>query len=367
MRIVEISPYDLGVVGGVQAQVLGMAESFRSLGCQVRVLATGNGRGTDVSLGRVSRWRANGSVAPVVLFPRINQLVAILQWADVIHLHEPLTPMGGVAVLRWAYLHGKIDRTWVTFHRDGVSTGYQHWASWWSYMLPASNHRIAVSPFAANTAELVSGSRPLEIPNGVKITDRLQPDGLQHDRLQPEAICRSDYEHRPPRLLFVGRHEERKGLEVALRALALIDAEIELQVVGSGPLTVSLRQQYQDRRVRWLGVVGHDELTELYRSADLLIAPSIGGESFGVVLLEAMANGTPVLASDIPAYRWLSEDGDSAMLFPAGDSNALARLLLELLADVPQLSKLREHGYSRVRSFGFTEIGKRYLALFEAG
>ncbi len=357
MKIVEVSPYDLGVAGGVQAQVLGIADSFRSLGCEVKVLGAGSGNGADYSLGRTSRWRANGSIAPVVLLPRMRQLTPILHWADVIHVHEPLTPMGGVAILRWAYLQGKLDRLWVTFHRDGVSNGYQHWSSWWSYLLPSIDHRIAVSPFAANTAELVSGDRPSQIPNGVAIEDRFEHKATDDMLYGQRGV---------PRVLFVGRHEERKGLEVALRALAVVAQDIELLVVGTGPLTASLQRQYPDHRVRWLGAVDQAELVQLYRSADALVAPSIGGESFGVVLLEAMANGAPVVASDIPAYRWLTLDGDSGLLFPPGDSNALAKLLVDLLEDASVHARLRERGYARVRSFSFAEIGRRYLTLFEA-
>jgi phosphatidylinositol alpha-mannosyltransferase len=356
MKIVEVSPYDLGVAGGVQAQVLGIADSLRSLSCEVRVLAAGSGHGADYSLGRTSRWRANGSIAPIALFSRIQRLAPILQWADVIHVHEPLTPMGGVSILRWAYLQGELDRIWVTFHRDGVSKGYQAWSSWWSYILPSIDHRIAVSPFAANTAQLVSGSRPLEIPNGVDIEDRWQHG--ESDMLHRQ--------HATPRVLFVGRHEERKGLEVALRALAMVGAEIEFLVVGDGPLTASLQKQYPDRRVRWLGQVDKEERAKRYRSAEMLIAPSIGGESFGVVLLEAMANGTPVVASDIPAYRWLTVNGDSALLFPPGDSDALAKLLVDLIANATLQARLRDRGYARVRSFSFAEIAKRYVTLFEA-
>jgi phosphatidylinositol alpha-mannosyltransferase len=168
------------------------------------------------------------------------------------------------------------------------------------------------------------------------------------------------------RVLFVGRHEERKGLEVALRALAVIGVEMELLVVGTGPLTVSLQRHYPDHRVRWLGAVDQAELVELYRSVDALVAPSIGGESFGVVLLEAMANGAPVVASDIPAYRWLTLDGDSGLLFPPGDHDALAKVLVDLLEDTSLQARLRERGYDRVRSFSFAEIGKRYLTLFKA-
>jgi phosphatidylinositol alpha-mannosyltransferase len=356
VKIVEVSPYDLGVAGGVQAQVLGIADSFRSLGCEVRVLAAGSGNGADYSLGRTSRWRANGSIAPVVLLPCMRQLAPILQWADVIHVHEPLTPMGGIAILRWAYLQGELDRLWVTFHRDGVSKGYQHWSNWWSYLLPSIDHRIAVSPFAANTAQLVTASRPSQIPNGVAIEERLERETM-------DALHR---QRKVPRVLFVGRHEERKGLEVALRAMAVVAQEIELLVVGTGPLTASLQRRYPDHRVRWLGAVDQAELAELYRSADALVAPSIGGESFGVVLLEAMANGVPVVASDIPAYRWLTSDGDSAVLFPPGDSEALAKLLVDLLEDASLQARLRDRGYARVRSFSFAEIGKRYLSLFEA-
>ncbi|WP_298209478.1 glycosyltransferase family 4 protein [Ferrimicrobium sp.] len=353
MRIVEISPYDLSAVGGVQAQVVGLAGVLRSLGAEVQVIAPGMTEGVDASLGRVSRWRANGSVAPVALIPRMSQVAPILRSADIIHLHEPLAPMGGIAILRWVHDHGALDRLWVTFHRDGVSKGYQQWSRWWSYLLPP-DHQVAVSPFAAHTAQLVSGVYPLEIPNGVAF------DGGGHWRHDEVAMG----DRRQRSILFVGRHEERKGLEVALQSFAALDAAVELIVVGTGPLTERLKTRYPDHRIHWLGRVDEATLNGLYRSVDVVVAPSLEGESFGVVLLEAMANGAALVVSDIPAYRWLSADGYAADLVPPGDADALAMALTTLLADSLRRNALRARGFERVRSFAFTTIAERYLTLF---
>ncbi|WP_298335293.1 glycosyltransferase family 4 protein [Ferrimicrobium sp.] len=363
MKVVEISPYDLGSVGGVQAQVSGLAQALRSLQCEVEILAPGNGEGVGASLGSVSRWRANGSVAPVTLFPRMNQISGVLEWADVIHLHEPFAPMAGVAILRWAYTHDALGRLWVTFHRDGVSAGYRRWAQWWAYLLPRSDHQIAVSPFAARTAEIVAGVYPQQIPNGVALGDNLTHTQEECELSDGSAVGRSFAEYR---VLFVGRHEERKGLEVALQALTSLEMAVRLIVVGSGPLTGALQARYPDRRVDWLGRVDQATLTTLYRSVDVVVAPSLAGESFGVVLLEAMANGAVVIASDIPAYRWLSRQGSSAVLVPPRDADALAMALHNVLTHPEFRDSLRRRAFEQVRSFAFDALAERYLQLFLA-
>ncbi|MGC9155406.1 MAG: glycosyltransferase family 4 protein [Ferrimicrobium sp.] len=363
MKVVEISPYDLGSVGGVQAQVSGLAQALRSLQCEVEIIAPGDAEGVRASLGPVSRWRANGSVAPITLFPRMSQISGVLEWADVIHLHEPFAPMGGVAVLRWAYTHDALDRLWVTFHRDGVSQGYRRWAQWWAYLLPRSDHQIAVSPFAARTAEIVAGVDPYQIPNGVTLDNSLT---RTHEERKPSDGSAVRCAEAGYRVLFVGRHEERKGLEVALQALTSLDLAVRLIVVGSGPLTEALQARYPDRRVDWLGRVDQTTLMTLYRSVDVVVAPSLAGESFGVVLLEAMANGAVVVASDIPAYRWLSCQGSSAVLVPPRDADALAMALRNVLTDPALRGNLRERAFEQVRSFSFDTLAERYLQLFVA-
>ncbi len=350
MRILEVSPYDLGVAGGVQAQVIGLARAFRSEGAEVQIAAPGTSVGTTISLGASSQWPANGSIAPVAILARTRLLKGALEWADVVHVHEPLTPMAGIAVLRTIRRLDLSERLWVTFHRDGVSESYRRWASWWSYLLPQSKHWVAVSPFAVRTVVALCNVVPTEIPNGVGSISAALASGIRDsDR---------------PRILFVGRHEGRKGLEVLLRAFERLDADVELVIVGAGPLTTSLQRRYVDSRIRWLGTIGSEELAANYQRADVVVAPSLGGESFGVVLLEAMVGGAVVVASDLPAYRWLSEDGYAAALFPPGDAQALARLLESLLGDEQARRTFIERGYARAEEFGFPMVARQYLALF---
>lgn len=354
MRILEVSPYDLGVVGGVQGQVLGLSEALRRAGCDVKIVAPGADPRVGISLGRSFKVPANGSVAPVAIAPDTRRFRRALDWADVVHVHEPLTPMAGIAVLRALSGTNLLERVWVTFHRDGVSDGYRRWASWWSYLLPARSQWIAVSPFAARTVAVVLGTTPLQIPNGIDIGPQL---GVM-------TSGPSTHGRTAPRILFVGRHEERKGLEVLLRAVGGLDLDCELAIVGAGPLTEALRRRYIDPRIHWLGVLDKAELEANYREAELVVAPSLYGESFGVVILEAMVNGAVVVASDLPAYRWLSQDGRGAALFPPGDSVVLAALLRSLLTDNDMRRSLRDRGHEIVAEFAFTTIADRYRSLF---
>jgi phosphatidylinositol alpha-mannosyltransferase len=167
-----------------------------------------------------------------------------------------------------------------------------------------------------------------------------------------------------PVILFVGRHEERKGLRVLLEAFAGLDRDAVLWVAGEGPLTDELRANGTPR-VEWLGRVSDDELARRLRTAAVFCAPSTGGESFGIVLVEAMAAGTPVVASDIGGYRDVARAGREAVLVAPEDPAALRGGLRKVLDDPGLAGRLAEAGRERAATFSMASLAERYVDLYE--
>jgi phosphatidylinositol alpha-mannosyltransferase len=253
-------------------------------------------------------------VAPVSLSPlaaaRVEGFVRHHR-VDVVHLHEPLAPVAGYGVLL-----RRPAPVVATFHRSGGS-------AWYRALRPAvhrARHRIdvacAVSEAAAQTAAEALGGDYDVLFNGVD---------LEHFA---SATARSTGGR--PTVLFIGRHEERKGLGVLLEAFGRL-GDAQLWVGGNGPQTADLRRRFPPSdRVRWLGVLTEAEKASALAGADVLCAPSLGGESFGVVLLEGMAARCVVVASDIEGYR--QAVAGSAVLVPPGDPAMLAVALEKSLA-----------------------------------
>lgn len=331
LRVALICPYSLSRPGGVQGQVLGLARSLGGRGHQVTVFAPLDAAADApagialVPTGHAVSVRANGSVAPVtVSLPAVRRAVRALRSldADVVHVHEPFAPglpYGVLAASRMAPIVA-------TFHRSGDSIFYallRPLARMGARRLAA---RCAVSEAAAATASRALPGRYEVLFNGVEV-DRYR-------RVEPWPTT-------GPTVLFLGRHEERKGLHVLLEAteyleqgsdrLRATDARAPiLWIAGDGPETAALRRRHpESSTLRWLGVLTEEEKLRRLAAADVLTAPSLGGESFGMVLLEAMAARTVVVASDIEGYRAAS--GGCAVLVPPGDAGALAAALAGVL------------------------------------
>jgi phosphatidyl-myo-inositol alpha-mannosyltransferase len=358
-----VCPYDLTVPGGVQAQVDGLAGALDKLGVTVTVIApstTGGASGhasyAFAGVGRSVGFRANGSTAPVAPGPiamtrTLRSLRAVR--ADVVHVHEPLTPGSSLAAL----LAGPRPIV-ATFHRSGSDRTYRAEGKLLRGLVRRIDAPVAVSEAARATAEEVLGKPlgPMEvIPNGVSIdtTER------QGDEQRGEIV-----------LAFVGRHEERKGLAVLLAAWQQLDSlhggvPLRLRIIGNGPDTPALRRQYGGvGSIEWLGAVDDSAKRQVLREADIFVAPSIRGESFGVVLLEAMAAGAPVVASDLAGYKLAA--ADAALYFTAGDSAALADKLTALIRDEDRLLALGRAGSERAQLFSLDKIAARYMELYES-
>jgi phosphatidylinositol alpha-mannosyltransferase len=347
-----ICPYSLTIPGGVQGQVLGLARALRRKGVEVRVLGPCDGPPPDsgvTPLGSSVPTAANGSVAPIAPDPaaQLRTIRAIRdEGFDLLHLHEPLCP-GPTATALFLKASPMIG----TFHAAGGG-GYRGWAGpivrWGAGRLTL---RCVVSEDARATAVEALGGHYELVFNGVELEPYAKADPWPTDG---------------PTIFFCGRHEPRKGLSVLLDAWPELPADTRLWIASDGPETASLRARTEgDPRVEWLGRVSEDEKVRRLRGADVFCAPSLRGESFGVVLLEGMAAGTPVVASDLPGYANVARAGQDALLVPPGDAGALATALQRALTDRDLAAALVESGEARAATFSMDRLADRYLDLYE--
>ncbi len=352
MRVGMICPYSLTVPGGVQTQVLGLARALRRKGHAVRVLGPCDGPPPDAGvtpLGLSLPTAANGSVAPVAPDPsaQLRTIRAMRDEAfDVVHLHEPLAPGPTTTALltKPAPLIG-------TFHMAGRSLSYELMPRVVRYLAGRLDDRVAVSEDARQMAsENLGGHYDLTF-NGVEVR--------RYDEIPAHPST-------GPTVLFVGRHEERKGLRVLLEAVNLLPPDVQVWIAGEGPETKTLQATFAgDPRLVWLGAISESEKIARLKGADVFCAPSLHGESFGVVLLEGMAAGTPVVASDIAGYANAARQGSDAALFAAGDHESLARSLQEVLGDDARAATLVASGRERAEEFSMARLADLYAERYE--
>jgi phosphatidylinositol alpha-mannosyltransferase len=190
---------------------------------------------------------------------------------------------------------------------------------------------------------------------------------LMHNGVELERFAKATpWPTEGPTVFFVGRHEPRKGLTVLLDAFTALPPDVRLWVGGEGPETESLRARTRDDdRIEWLGAIGDDEKAQRLRGADVFCAPSLYGESFGVVLLEAMAAHVPIVATDLPGYANVARRGVDALLVPEGDAEALAGALGKVLADSRLAETLAVAGDARASEFAMDRLAERYVGLYD--
>ena len=352
VKVAQVCPYSLTMPGGVQGQVMGLARALRSLGHDARVLGPCDGPPPApfvTPLGRSIPTAANGSVAPIAPDPScaLRTIRALRdEQFDIVHLHEPLVPGPTLTTLVVA------DAPTVgTFHRAGASQLYavmRPAARWFANRLAM---RCAVSEDARATATAALGGIYEVLYNGIEV-----------ERFAKADVWPTD----GPTILFIGRHEPRKGLAVLLEAMASLPADVRLWVGSDGPQTAELRDRAAgDERIEWLGRMPDDEVAARLRAADVFCAPSLHGESFGVVLLEAMAAQTPIVASDLPGYRVVARPDVEALLVEPGNAPALARALERALSDRCLTERLVANGEARASCFSMDRLGQRYVELYE--
>ena len=354
MRIGIVCPYSLTLPGGVQGQVLGLAHALRGLGHDVRVLGPCDGPPPDpgvTPLGDSLPTAANGSVAPIAPDPAAQlRIIRALrdERFDVVNVHEPLAP----GVTNTALLF-KSQPLVGTFHAAGESAAYRWLNPVVRWLASKLDVRCAVSEDArAMAAQAVGGTYEL-VFNGVDIG--------------PYATAAASATTGGRTILFVGRHEPRKGLAVLLDAMHHLPGDVVLRVAGEGPETDELRRGVAgDPRIEWLGRISEaDKIREL-AAADVLCAPSLSGESFGVVLLEAMAARAAVVASELPGYANVARADRDGLLVPPGDPEALAGALRRVLDDPALAASLIASGAERAEGFSMQALAQRYVGLYEA-
>ncbi len=365
MKIGIVTPTYHPYPGGVPEHVYHTYVELTRLGHEVRVLTTRFGRGEApnehhvIRLGRSVPVPANGSICPVAFDVRMRSKVRNVLAAerfDLLHLHEPLMPALCLSVLAEA------DAPVVgTFHAntDGAYT-YRLFRPVLEGYMNRLGARIAVSEAARTSVSRHFGGDYAVIPNGVDVQRFASAKPL------PRAGD-GDFN-----ILFVGRLEPRKGAKFLFRAMPAILKEVpqaRLTVVGGGPLsayyTSHLPQSVLDR-VNLVGRVSGETLARHYAGADVFCSPATGGESFGIVLLEAMAAGAPVVASDIPGYRDVVSDGRNGLLVPRGSPDDIAAAVVRLAKDAALRERLVEAAHRDVLQYSWDRVTRRVLDVYES-
>ncbi len=352
MRVGLVCPYSLSLPGGVQGQVLGLARALRAAGHSARVLGPCDGPPPEpgvTPLGNSIPTAANGSVAPIAPdLPAQLRFIRSLRDEDfdVLHLHEPLVP--GPTMTAGIVKHTPLVGT---FHAAGGSAAYEWLGPPLRWLARRLDVACAVSEDARRLAEESLGGHYDVLFNGIEIDRFAKADPWPTDG---------------PTIFFLGRHEPRKGLAVLLAALKHLPPEVRVWVAGEGPETAELRALHAgDPRVSWLGRISDAEREARLRGADVFCAPSLHGESFGVVLLEAMAASTAIVASELPGYANVARADRDALLVPPGDADALAKALLRVLHD-PQVARaLVASGEQRAAGFSMDRLAQEYLQRYE--
>ncbi|GAA3103795.1 glycosyltransferase family 4 protein [Streptosporangium carneum] len=361
MRIGIVCPYTWDVPGGVQAHIRDLAEALIEEGHQVSVIAPASENAPlpayVTSVGRAVPVPFNGSVARLSFgFLSANR---VRRWVregrfDVLHVHEPAVP--SVGLLACWVAKGPIVATFHTSHERyrslSVTTPVLMSA------LEKVSGRIAVSDAARKTLVEFIGGDAVLIPNGVAVGRYADAEPLPGWD-EGEVIG------------FLGRMDEpRKGLPVLLEAFALLAPErpgLRLLIAGPGDAQEALERvpaRFRDR-VGLLGMVSEEDKVRAYHSVDVFCAPNLGGESFGIVLTEAMSAGAAILASDIPAFRKVLDDGQAGALFTTGDAGSLAREAAALLDDPQRRAKLSDEARQAVWKYDWSTVARDVLRVYE--
>ena len=359
LRIGLLCPYSLTTPGGVQGQVMGLARALRKMGHEVRVLGPCDGAPPDTfvtPIGESLPTVANGSIAPLAPDPSAAlRTIRVLrdEQFDVLHIHEPLTPGASITalVMRTAPIVA-------TFHAAGESLSYKYLSAPLKGFASAIDHRVAVSKDAVLLAQRYIGGDYQILPNGVEL-DRFIASS------QNASITHSDSSLMRRSIFFCGRHEPRKGLEVLLQAHATLPDNVDLLIASEGPETERLKREWAgDSRIMWLGRISDAEKAKRLSQADVFCAPSLGGESFGVVLIEAMAAATPIVASALDGYMNVATHEVDALLVEPNDPAALEAALRRILLDQELAHRLVHRGQERATGFSMVQLASTYVDIY---
>jgi len=351
LRIGMVSPYSLTIPGGVQQQVLGLARSLRAKGHEVRVLGPCDGPPPDpfvTPLGNSLPTAINGSIAPVApdASAALRTVRALNDEAfDVLHVHEPLVPGPSLTALLV-----KLAPVVATFHSAGESGAYRAFSRQLKWISSRIDVRVAVSKDAVELAHRYIGGEYEVLFNGIELGDYITDEEVEKENA----------------IFFIGRHEPRKGLSTLLEAVSSMPSDVKLWIASDGPETEMLKSQYaHDARIDWLGRITDAEKYDRLRRAAVFCAPALRGESFGIVLLEAMAAGAPVVASNIDGYRNVATDGENAVLVEPANVKELASALARVIADPRLAEKLIAAGRVHAQQFTMDALADSYIEMYE--
>ncbi|NCT90908.1 glycosyltransferase family 4 protein [Cellulomonas sp. APG4] len=365
LRVGIVCPYSFDVPGGVQFHVRDLAEALMARGHTVSVLAPADDD-TPVpdymtTAGRSIAVRYNGAVARMTFGPlsaaRVRRWLAAGDF-DILHLHEPVTPSLGMLALWIA--QGPIVATFHTALLRSRALQVAHPVVRPSLEKIAA--RIAVSEDARRTLVEHAGGDAVVIPNGVYVDQFARAERDPRWTGTPDA----------PTIAFLGRLDEsRKGLPVLIGAVAtVLDAYpgARFLVAGRGETGESQARAALGERaaaVEFLGGISDEDKARLLRSVDVYVGPQTGGESFGIVLVEAMSAGTTVVASDLGAFRRVLDEGTAGVLFRTGDPQDLARTLVRVLGDPEECARVRAHAADVVRRYDWSSVTEQVLTVYE--
>ncbi len=369
MRIALVSPYDFPYPGGVTKHITNLAKSFRRCGHQVRIIAASSRDADEVppDVIRISSFvvpvRYNGSVARISFSPRLARRVRALlrrETFDVLHLHEPTTPTLPWVVLRQAQKLLPQTALIGTFHayRETPSLAYVCARPLFQRVVNCLDGRVAVSQVARDYISTYFPGSYRVIPNGVDVALFGEPS------LEPLSQFSNGLN-----ILFVGRLEPRKGFHYLIEAYARVKATLpEARLLVVGPYTAEDRTPYERdvrrlrlRDVHFIGYVPDEELARYYQNSHVFCAPSTGFESFGMVLLEAMAAGTPIVASDIEGYRAVVSHQVEGLLVSPRDPGALADALIRVLQRPDLRRAMSVRGRATASHYAWDQVAERVL------
>jgi len=363
MKIALVSPYDYAYASGVNNHVYHLAVEYRRMGHEVKIYAPCSKRRPQylghgiVPLGHMIPIPHNGSMARVTvslwLLPKIGAILRREKF-DVIHCHEPACPL-----LPWLFLWMSRTVNVGTFHFYGEGSSRYWFASktFLTTVMTKLDGRTAVSVPAMGCAKsYVSGDYKL-IHNGIDL-----------DRFSSDAPPIEEYKDGKLNILFVGRLEKRKGAEYLVRAFEIIKREFpnsRLIVVGSSKKHREILKEFvrvqEIEDVVFAGYVKDEDLANYYSTADIFCSPAIGKESFGIVLLEGMAVGKPIVASNIGGYPSVVTDGVEGILVPPKDEDALAEAILRLLKDDTLRLEMGAKGKLRAQNYSWKSIAQKTM------
>jgi phosphatidyl-myo-inositol alpha-mannosyltransferase len=360
VKIALVCPYDWCVDGGVKSHIANLAAFFRQWGHEVTIFAPASNpekaAGECVVMGKPRSMRVSGSVARITFdwkSPEVKKLLATSDF-DIVHLHEPLMPL-----LPYHFLRYSTSPTVGTFHaaKEGGNRFYGYTTRITRRWFRKLDGKIAVSPAAARLVSRYFAGYFNIIPNGID---------YEHFRKEREPL--DEFMDGRLNILFVGRPEKRKGLKYLLRAYIRLkqqEPNARLIVVGAGDFTRYERIMAPIQDVIFRSNVPYDELPRYHRSAHVFCAPNTGNESQGYVLLEAMAAGLPVIASNIEGFAGVITDELDGVLVKPKDSDVLAQAILRLLRN-PQLRKeLGARGQAQAVHYSWDNIARRVMSYYE--